>query len=583
MIAVELQSRFGNQMFQYAFALAAAQRLETDFVVCGSSWVGLEREELSECFQLGGHGLPFVDDPPYPVVRIGHQDWNTPEDVLADLTDWTRYSGFFQSDRFFAGAEADVRSAFEPSSENAEVFRERYTDLLARPYVCCHVRHTDYETFAGGVALPLEYYRDALRLVAPAPGTPIVFVGDDLDVAHAAFEDLDGVRFEHNEPIIDLQLLVHASTAVTSNSTFAWWGAWLGDRSKHVVAPKHWINWTHRSGWQRAAQDTERTKRGWEYPRAIIPPAWSQVPVRRPWRDRLAPWSLKSSAILAANNARTPFRARTSSGGAIARDARATPAAEHPAEVRKTGARARLNAFARKARAERFRRGERRRRIRFYRELIGRGELCFDVGANVGDRTELFLAVPARVVAIEPQASCHRTLEDRYGREPRVKLVRAAVGSAPGEAELRKTRAGTVYASLSSEWIDRTRASGRFSSFDWDETERVTVTTLDALIDAHGAPTFCKIDVEGYERSVLEGLSRPIQALSIEFAPEFLDSTAACITRLEELAAYEFNYSLNETLEFARDWWMRPAELLAALEPLRDNATVFGDVYARLR
>src|SRR4026209_942303 len=122
MIAVELQSRFGNQMVQDAFALAAAQRLETDFVVCGSSWVGLEREELSECFQLGGHGLPFVAGPPYPIVRIGHQDWDTPEDVLADLTDWTRYSGFFQSDRFFAGAEADVRLAFEPSPFSVEAF-----------------------------------------------------------------------------------------------------------------------------------------------------------------------------------------------------------------------------------------------------------------------------------------------------------------------------------------------------------------------------------------------------------------------------------------------------------------------------
>src|SRR5215510_725440 len=98
MIAVELQSRFGNQMFQFAFALAAARKLGTDFVMCGSSWVGLEREELSDCFELGGGGLPFVEDAPYPVVRIGHQDWDTPEEVLANLTDSTRYSGFFQSE-----------------------------------------------------------------------------------------------------------------------------------------------------------------------------------------------------------------------------------------------------------------------------------------------------------------------------------------------------------------------------------------------------------------------------------------------------------------------------------------------------
>ena len=583
LIAVELQGRFGNQMFEYAFALAAAKRLGTDFVMCGSSWTGLEREELSDCFRLGDRGLPYLADPPYPIVRIGHQDWDSPEDVLGDLTDSTRYSGFFQSARFFRGAEVEVRAAFEPLREHVDVFRARYRDLLVGPYVCCHVRRTDYLTFAGGVALPLSYYRDALKLVAAPPGVPIVFIGDDLDDVRAAFGHLDDVRFEHNERIVDLQLLANAQMVIASNSTFAWWGAWLGDSSERIVAPKHWINWTHRSGWQRSTAGTKRTARGWEYPRAIIPRGWSQVSVHRPWRDRLAPWSIKGSAVLAAHNASAAVLSSRAAPARPGSGSQATSAGERRSKVRMASARARLGTLRERARSERYRRGERRRQIRFYRGFIDRDDLCFDVGANIGNRTELFLAVPARVVAIEPQVSCQQTLEERYGDEPRFELVRAALGAAPGEAELRKTSAGSAFASLSPEWIDGTRASGRFGSFDWDQTEHVAVTTLDALIEMFGEPTFCKIDVEGYERSVLEGLSRPVRAVSIEFAPEFLDSTRECVSRLQELGAYEFNYSLNETLELARNWWMRPAELLAALEPLRDNPRVFGDVYARLR
>ena len=47
------------------------------------------------------------------------------------------------------------------------------------------------------------------------------------------------------------------------------------------------------------------------------------------------------------------------------------------------------------------RRRELRRRLGFYRQFVPAGGLCFDVGANRGDRVELFLAIPARVVAVE--------------------------------------------------------------------------------------------------------------------------------------------------------------------------------------
>ncbi len=236
-----------------------------------------------------------------------------------------------------------------------------------------------------------------------------------------------------------------------------------------------------------------------------------------------------------------------------------------------------------KARAARWRWLERRRRVRFYRQFAAPGDLCFDIGANVGDRTGLFLAIPASVVAVEPQSLCQAVLEQNYGNNPRFTLVRAALGPEPGEGEILKTASGSVYASMSPEWIERVRASGRFETFSWDAKERVEVTTLDAIVERHGKPAFCKIDVEGYEREVLEGLTTPIRALSIEFAPEYLAATEDCVARLLSLGAYEFNYSLNESLVLEQEQWMSRNELLGALEPFRDDPRTFGDVYARLR
>ncbi len=197
---------------------------------------------------------------------------------------------------------------------------------------------------------------------------------------------------------------------------------------------------------------------------------------------------------------------------------------------------------------------------------------------------KLFLAIPARVVAIEPQSACHPILESRFGGDKRFTLVRAAAGASPGEADLRAAddREASVLATLSREWESRVRESGRFVRFTWDRVERVEVTTLEALIEQYGEPAFCKIDVEGFEAEVLAGLETPVRSLSLEFTPERLDALDACLARLRELGRYEFNFSLNDSLVFASGSWMAEPALRSALSRFSDDSATFGDVYARI-
>jgi hypothetical protein len=304
MILVEYQGRLGNQMFEYAFAIAAARRLGTDFAMCDSTWYGIEDEQLSELFELNGRsGAVTQIDHAYPIVRIDPRSRDDPAEELAGLRDNTQYSGLFQSDRYFAEAAEEVRAAFQLRPVHQAAFRALYPDLLERPYVCCHVRKTDYAYVGGGICLPASYYRKSLRRLAPSPDTPIVFIGDDLDDARRAFSSLSGVRFEHNDKAVDLQLLMHADAVVVSNSTFAWWGAWLNTRpGKRVLAPKHWNGWNHRFGWH-SEREGKRVKRSWTTPNDVIPDAWVQVTATRSLRDRLFPRALKSSLALAVNNA----------------------------------------------------------------------------------------------------------------------------------------------------------------------------------------------------------------------------------------------------------------------------------------
>jgi len=212
-----------------------------------------------------------------------------------------------------------------------------------------------------------------------------------------------------------------------------------------------------------------------------------------------------------------------------------------------------------------------------YTRFVRRGDLAFDIGANIGDRTAIFLALGARVVAVDPQPICRAALVRRFRRDARVTVEAVALGRAPGEATLHMCGAHTL-ATLSSEWIQEVQRTGRLRH-RWRRQVRVPVRTLDQLIGAHGLPRFCKIDVEGFEVEVLAGLTRPIPALSFEFTPEFIGNALACARRLLEIDAYRFNFSPGDSMELALPEWAGLDALAAHLSTYRPP-TDMGDVYA---
>ena len=154
-------------------------------------------------------------------------------------------------------------------------------------------------------------------------------------------------------------------------------------------------------------------------------------------------------------------------------------------------------------------------------ELLAKVDVVLDVGANSGQYGEMLreLGFAGRLVSLEPVAEAYAELERRAAADDAWEAVRVAASDVDGEITLNVTED-----SRSSSVLPRNERFADKAGWSPKESRRVAARRLDGLVAELLRPqerAYLKLDIQGYERHVLDGAGDALarfEALELELS-----------------------------------------------------------------
>ncbi len=249
--------RLGNQIFKLAFLYSKYMKYRQKF------YVHRNNEPIWDYFDLSW----------IPVSGVAKKFYKEPLDFsLGPINPSPCAEGNHGGDRVYDGFFIDYRYIHPYKKEFREKlkFKNSVEDLPRdKPAVFVHFRRDDF-VWAGHKDFWGDLYADGYydRALAMIPQNSRLFIcSDDIPwcKTNQVGKDFETVYVDRNE-IDTLQLMTKADININSNSSFAFWGAYLNPQSR-VIAP-----FPHRGLQAKASLGNAY------YIRELITPEWEEVP-----------------------------------------------------------------------------------------------------------------------------------------------------------------------------------------------------------------------------------------------------------------------------------------------------------------
>jgi hypothetical protein len=282
----------GNQMFEIAAAYSLARSLDLPL-----RWTW-NPSDLRE-FELGvfGFGESPAREEPRLMQKLGQGSRKLYELAKKRITehegDVCRISCPFQDEQCFIDHAKDIAKLFDlpiaklPNPEGTTA-------------VGVQVRRGDYLKHGRLNVTTLEYFNNGIRWMRDRLKNPhFIVVSDDPAWCKEAFKwERDVTVMPPQSPAEGIQTLASCKAHIISNSTFGWWGAWLGERRHKgpVVVPERWHNEKGAYGeWEPIPERWQRISTEKRGVTVMRPEIVEQVPVDQcaivyPWKADAEQW-----------------------------------------------------------------------------------------------------------------------------------------------------------------------------------------------------------------------------------------------------------------------------------------------------
>lgn len=171
--------------------------------------------------------------------------------------------------------------------------------------------------------------------------------------------------------------------------------------------------------------------------------------------------------------------------------------------------------------------------------------LIFDIGSNRGIFTDECLKKynDCKIISLEANANLTKFLKEKYKNNLNV-IVLNNIASKKNNEEVNFyiSNADTI-STASLDWINKSRFSNNYL---WHKPIKILSKSLDNLISYHGSPDLIKIDVEGYEYEVIQGLTKKQNKICFEWAEEEYEKINLTCNYLQNLGYAEFGYIFGD-------------------------------------
>jgi len=222
-----------NQFFQVAAAYAYARKHGYSFAInydCG--WYSMSTKGMREPLEYRDtvySNLPETNILPENIYTQPSFSYSEISPTDGDLS----LSGYFQTEKYFYDYRDEIKELFCFDSAHD------CSHLVGDNTVGIHIRRGDYTTIPTVLGILDEgYYARAIKEIGDYDN--IVICTDDPDWAYERFGSLCQISNFSSE-IDDLNLLSQCKKVIMSNSSFSWWGAYLGVDKEKVIAPSKWF------------------------------------------------------------------------------------------------------------------------------------------------------------------------------------------------------------------------------------------------------------------------------------------------------------------------------------------------------